>query len=286
MNARPSEFQMARHLLAMWLAVAVAAGVAESAPAVEPAADDAVARQLLADVVAQLPREALTLSGQINVTRRGGMEVKRLLFAMHLDMRSNPSLARYTIRDAIGSDIEELTVLREPGKPPRYEYRAGNPLRSAPLPNLGAAIQQTDISWTDLTLQFLWWERVKRIGRDVVKGRGCHVVDVAAPVRGAAGSELETGQVPWRVRIWIDEQVPMMLRAEAYDAGDRLVRALWVKSFKRIRNRWMIKEMEVQSEPMKHRTHFIVDNLIEGGSPAPVVEDTVQPTPEGKADGG
>lgn len=272
--------------ICMAVAVAVAVGLVCSAPAAEPPSGDVDARQILSDVVAQLPREAITLTGQIAVTRRGGAEEGRLRFAMYLDLRANPTVARYTIRDAFGADREELTVLREPGQPPRYEYRAGSPLKTAPLPDLGSAIQGTDLSWTDLTLQFLWWDRVKRVGRDVVKGRGCHVVDVAAPERGAPGAAHPGGSVPTRVRLWIDEQVPMMLRAEAYDAGDKLVRSLWVKSFKRIRSRWMIKEMEVQAEPAKRRTHFMIDDFQDGTASAPAGEELLQPVPGEKTDGG
>jgi hypothetical protein len=268
------------------VATVLVAGLAWFAVAAEPDAPEPDARQILANVVAQLPREPITLTGQITVTRRRGAEEGHLRFAMFLDLRANPALARYTIRDAFGTDLEELTVLRPPGEAARYEFRSGNPLKPAAMPDMGMTIRETDLSWMDITLQFLWWDGVKRVGRDVVKGRGCHVVDVVAPEGAEPGAARPGQAAPVRVRLWIDEQVPMMLRAEAYDAGGKLVRSLWVKSFKRIRNRWMIKEMEVQAEPAKRRTHFMIDDLQEGAAPAPADEEVLQPVSGEKVDGG
>ena len=49
----------------------------------------------------------------------------------------------------------------------------------------------------------------------------------------------------------------MFLKAEGLDANGKQVRILWVKSFKKIHDRWMLKDMEIQSSPL-HRTKLVV----------------------------
>ena len=41
-----------------------------------------------------------------------------------------------------------------------------------------------------------------------------------------------------KVRLWIDEKLHMLLQAEGMDANGRQVRILWVKSFKKINDRY------------------------------------------------
>ena len=50
----------------------------------------------------------------------------------------------------------------------------------------------------------------------------------------------------------------MLLQAEGYSEDGNLVRRLWVKGFKKINERWMIKDMEIQSYPYRHRTRLRV----------------------------
>jgi hypothetical protein len=49
----------------------------------------------------------------------------------------------------------------------------------------------------------------------------------------------------------------MFLRAEGLDAKGKQVRILWIKSFKKINDRWMLKDLEVQASPI-HRTKLVV----------------------------
>ena len=86
-----------------------------------------------------------------------------------------------------------------------------------------------------------------------------------------------------KVKLWIDKQIPMMLQAEAYDAKGVKVRSLWIKSFKKIKGRWMVREMEIQQEPPSHRTHVTITGLDGQKFEEPGAEDTVAPEPVGKA---
>lgn len=211
---------------------------------------------LLRDVISRLPQEPLDIEGSLLVRRRRGVEVGQLRFHMFLHWGAQPSVATYTIRDNFGRDLERMTVTRASGASPHFRYARGNPPVEAALPGLTDPIQDSDLTWMDLTLSFLWWKGGCVRGEEVLRGRPCYIVDVPAPDEESAGYS--------SVRLWIDRDVRMLLQAEARGADGRPMRRLWVKSMKRVNERWMIKDMEVQSVPAVHRTKLTVEEVTEG----------------------
>jgi len=52
-----------------------------------------------------------------------------------------------------------------------------------------------------------------------------------------------------------------VLQAEGYDVRGELVRRLFMKSFKKIEDRWMVKDMDIQCFPSEHRTNLRVETM-------------------------
>ena len=207
------------------------------------------AQQLLDDVVIQLPREPLEISGDIILRKRRGVVVNELSFQMKLDYGALPATAIYTICDKFGREVEQLKVTRAHGREAEFKYYSGQGHTEAPVPDLFSAVQATDVTWMDLTLSFLWWPGGRITGMESVKGRTCYQVEIPAPT-GWKGSYT-------RIVLSIDKSLHMLLRAEALDAAGKSVRVLWVKSIKKINDRWMLKDLEVQSGPNR-RTKLVV----------------------------
>ncbi len=240
--------------------------------ATDPDTAQPTAQALLDGVVQRLPREPLFIAGELVLKRRKGMVEQRYAFDMYLHWDATPALARYTVRDALGGELEQLTITRAVGQPPRYAYAAGQPLQPAPPPDLSAPLRGTDLSWNDLTLAFLWWRGGKLAGADTVKERPCYMVDVPAP----AGERNACA----RVRLWIDQEACMLLQAEGYTPAGAVQRRLWVKSFKKINDRWMIKDLVIEGSSDARRTELHIQDLEPAGpdgkpapqGPAPAVE--------------
>ena len=209
---------------------------------------DPSAPELLAQVTARLPGAPLLVNGNLIVRKWRGTVVSELGFEMFLHWGSRPALARYTVCDAFGRDLKELTVTRTPNAPAVFRYRAGDPLVASALPDLYEPIGGSDVCWHDLALSFLWWPGATMVRKDEVRGRSCYVVKVPGPPGGRYSSVL----------VWVDRKVRMVLQAEAYDGSGRLQRRLWVKSLKKVDDRWMIKDMEIQGFPRVHRTKLRV----------------------------
>ena len=209
--------------------------------------------QLLDDMRAQFPREPVVINGALEVRKRKGVVTRTLNVEMVLNLGRSPATAKYVLKDAFGKDIGQMTVTRTPGSPARFEYAEGSPPATAALPDLFKPFQDTDVSWMDLTLSFLWWPGGKTIRTETLRGQNSFIVEVEAP----AG---ETGQYR-KVLLWIDEKLHMVLQAEGYDAKGELVRRLFIKSFKKMEERWMLKDMDIQCFPSDHRTNLRVETM-------------------------
>jgi hypothetical protein len=214
----------------------------------------------MAAVRMQLPREPIVLSGELIVRKRRGVVVSKCAFTIELEWGSQPPRAQYTLHSLLGTDLEQLTVIRRPGGDAQLAYATGDPLAPAPIPDLLSPIQKTDLTWTDLTLSFLWWKGGTVRGMEKIRSFNCYVVDVPAP-----------GDKPGpytHARLWIDRKALVLLQAEGWH-DKQLVRRLWVKSVKQIKNaagtdrRWMIKDMEIQSFPSHQRTKLRVRDVAE-----------------------
>lgn len=210
-------------------------------------------QELLGDMVARLPREALTVGGDLILRKRHGVVLTECKFEMKLNWGGQPPSAVYTIMDALGSTLETMTVTRPEGKSLAFKYTRGAADEPAPMPDLYSPIQDTDITWADLTLDFAWWTPTRIVGHEEVRGRACTIVEVRPPSAAAA-----TGRRYATVQLWIDDALKVMLQARGLDAQGKEVRTLWIKGVKKINDRWMIKEMEIQSSPA-HRTKLVVD---------------------------
>ena len=113
----------------------------------------------------------------------------------------------------------------------------------------GDAILGTDVTWSDLSLDYLWWDDASfdaaREG-ETVHGQVCAVVVLRKGER--------------TVRVWIDRKTGCLMQAEEFK-GDRRVRRLWGARIKKFGDRWMANVMEVETEGSGHRTKIVVESL-------------------------
>ncbi len=210
------------------------------------------AQQLLDEVIRALPAIPLQINGTLQSKTTDGKTDRKMQLEMLLDWQAQPPQARYTIRDNFGRPLKFLSVTWPAGAEPEYHFMQGDPLVGAPLPPLGEQIEETDITWIDLSLSFLRWKNGRTSGGEEVRGRDCYVVDIDAP-KGTPGYS--------GVRLWLEPKIHILLRAESYNEKVELMRRLDVKSFKKINDRWFVGEIELQSFPSKHRTYLRVQSV-------------------------
>ena len=107
----------------------------------------------------------------------------------------------------------------------------------------------TDVTWSDLTLDYLWWDDVsfdaEREG-ETVHGQVCTVIVMKKGER--------------QVRVWVDSKTGALMQAEEMKDG-KAVRRLWGTRLKKFGERWMANVMEVETVGSGHRTKITVEEL-------------------------
>ena len=107
----------------------------------------------------------------------------------------------------------------------------------------------TDVTWSDITLDYLWWDDFSFDAEreaESVHGQKCAVVVMKKGDRA--------------VRVWVDRKTGALMQAEEI-AGDRPVRRLWGTRIKKFGDRWMANVMEVETLGSGHRTKITVEEL-------------------------
>ena len=107
----------------------------------------------------------------------------------------------------------------------------------------------TDVTWSDLTLDYLWWDDVsfdaEREG-ETAHGQVCTVIVMKKGER--------------QVRVWVDRKTGALMQAEEIKDG-KAVRRLWGTRLKKFGERWMANVMEVETIGSGHRTKITVEEL-------------------------
>lgn len=182
-------------------------------------ATNATPQELVASCRAMIPAD-VELSGRLVLRNRRGV-VK----AEHA----------YVLTRAAGQT--KLLVDGVPYAPPADSARAAD------------GILGTDVTWSDLSLDYLGWRDVsfdaEREG-ETVHGQVCAVVVLRQGGR--------------TVRAWIDRKTGALLQAEEF-AGERRIRRLWGARLKKFGERWMANVLEVETEGSGHRTKITVEEL-------------------------
>lgn len=149
--------------------------------------------------------------------------------------RKGFSQAEYRYTLVRNGGVTDLTLRDEAGKPVEFE-REGR-------------ILGTDVTWSDITLDYLWWDDFafdEELESESVHGQKCAVVVMKRGDR--------------TVRVWVDRKTGALMQAEELSAG-RPVRRLWGTRIKKFGDRWMANVMEVETLGSGHRTKITVEEL-------------------------
>ena len=110
-------------------------------------------------------------------------------------------------------------------------------------------ICNTDVTWSDIALDYLWWDDfsfdAEREG-ETVHGQVCAVVVMKKGER--------------TVRVWVDRKTGALMQAEEFRDG-KAVRRLWGTRIKKFGERWMANVLEVETVGSGHRTKITVEEL-------------------------
>jgi len=110
-------------------------------------------------------------------------------------------------------------------------------------------VRDTDISYEDLSLHFLYWPDAVIEGEQTMVLQKCWIVRVRPPAK----NESQYGMV----KLWISKADGALMQAEAYDHADRFARRFKVLSGQKTGDGlWMLKQMRIEAANPLRRTDF------------------------------
>ena len=118
----------------------------------------------------------------------------------------------------------------------------------APKDGVGA-IEGTGVEWSDLTLDYLWWDDVKFDPEEKTE---------TPTLFKCARLLLTKGERT--IRVWITYKHGAPEKAEELRNGE-VVRKLWASSIKKFGERWMASRLEVQDVATRRRTRITVEDV-------------------------
>lgn len=209
------------------------------------------AHRVMRAVRQQLPPMPLNLHGFIR-TRQRRVQQDRLLLT-ELRFGDPVPMARYTLADAFGDPVVQVQVRWPDGETEYAQWDAeGDPL---PVPSPSDEVADTGLTWSDLSLDFLWWPDAEMLGKEQVKSRLAFVLLLEAP------PEREDVH---RVKIWVDERALFIVRAELLDEEGELLKRIEVDSIKQVREDfWMVKDLIIRDFVHKRRIGIRFEDVIE-----------------------
>ena len=231
----------AAFLFSALLAACAWCAPAASEPAATAAAGDADAPSPL-DALAAPPAFAEDASAAEILAACRAMVPQDVVIEGRIDRRSRHGtvIAAYRYR-----------LVRKAGKTELKIY--GRDGAEVPFSKEGRLLD-TDIVWSDLALDFLWWSVAEQDAGSVsesIQGITCRVLTLRDGGRA--------------VRVWIDRRTGAMLQAQELD-GDRVARELFSTSLKKFGDRWAPRNIEVGPPGAKYRTKIKVESVEPGGT--------------------
>ena len=158
---------------------------------------------------------------------------------------------------------EQLCVVHSGDCPNQYNWtrtNTHNGQQSAPIE--GQQISWTGARWqyafagsdfwaVDLGLEFLCWPGQRLLKREMRRSRMCNVLESANPTPAPDGYS--------RVVSWIDTETGGLVRAEAYDVHNKLLKEFEPKEFKKVKGRWELRQMRIRNVQTGSQTVFELD---------------------------
>lgn len=226
-------------------------GSADEDPFPSPQAKGAA---LLAAARSTLPQAPLDMVGELIVRRPRGQVLASYRFAMLLNYGACPPRARFTLYGQEGTFRSQLVLTR--GDTPGAVFLDADDQPLPAPPALTDRIGRSDVTWLDLSLDYLWWTEARRTGSERVRGRDCHIVEVTPPPGAPPGVRA--------MRLWLDQEISTLLQAEEIGEDGAVTRRMWIRSVRRHDDRWMIRDLEIDAAGSGHRTRLhVLDSSME-----------------------
>ena len=232
--------------------------VAPNGKVASAVAEEATALEVLGICRAMLPVRPIELTGALILRSRKGIVTSE--YDYRLVMRRGDDISLLTVKlmpRGETNEIAAVTLSRRQGQKTVIRLSRPGVPESEVVDSLLSRVQGTDVTWLDLSFDFLWWPNASyeadREGESV-HGQKCRVILVRPDVEIKGLSA---------VRLWVDRKTGCLMQAEQIGEDGRPIRRLWGTRVKKMDGKWMVSVLEVETLGARHRTKITVDGLRE-----------------------
>ena len=233
-----------------------AAATIARAPAV--LSSEASAADVLRACRAMLPIRPVELKGSLILRNRRGISQSEHDYRLYMSRTREIALLKVQLFPrGETNEVASVVISRRAGVKPSIQLSKAGSARSEVVSSPLERVLETDVTWLDLTFDFLWWTdaayEAEREGESV-HGQKCRVILVKPEVK------IDGLQA---VRLWVDKKTGCLMQAEQVGADGKPIRRLWGTRIKKFDGKWMVSVLEVETLGSKHRTKITVDDIKE-----------------------
>ncbi len=229
----------------------------------ENATDGLTPQQLLWQARMMFPQEELTVTGHLGTAEKRGMNERRRPYRLKLDWSGGVPTADcqlFDTEEAMGL-LQHAELTRIQGKPSLTLINADG-VRTENV-RLNTPIGETDLTWMDLTFDYLWWHQVRMLDEAELErreissrqsGRNCLVLEAEPPTpQWGLGA----------VRLWIDKATGNLIQvAQLDEAKEKVVRTMYAQRIGREEGRWVPREFRVARTGVARVTKLYVGSIV------------------------
>jgi negative regulator of sigma E activity len=210
---------------------------------------------ILQSVLEQFPTRPLELDGSLLIKNKKGFISHSYQFHASININAEIPTAKYSFFIPEAKSFFILETSLQPDGTQNTIFKKGNPSKQVKAPPLDSPILGSDITWENLSFQFLKWTNVVYVGSDTVLGLKSSIIKLY-PTK-----HLDTVHY----KIWVANKNHALMRFQEYDADNKLKRTIWIKSLKKIDGGFTVKDLEAEAFPVMHRTKIKINSFIEVG---------------------
>ncbi len=233
-----------------WLLCALAALFRFSMLAAAPASERSTmeGRALAQELIATRPPQETQIYGSLKIRNADGKPTE-VPIRYSVQFETNGWRDIYETQPVGELPGQRLTVQHSEGKPNEYRVESSQTNKqSSGQQTYAIPFAKSDFWITDLGLEFLHWPDQRIVKKEMRRGRACQVLESINPATGNGAYS--------RVLSWVDNETGGLVRAEAYDSSNKLLKEFSPRHFTKVKGHWEIKEIEIRNDQTDSRTHL------------------------------
>jgi hypothetical protein len=202
-------------------------------------------RALADELLGARPPKETQIYGTLKVRNGDGKSVETPI-RYSIQLGTNGWSDIYETQPVGDRPAQRLVIRHVDGEPNEYTVASTQTNQPKTHQSYSIPFSGSDFWITDLGLEFLHWPEQRLLKKEMRRGRACQVLESVNPTPENGGYS--------RVVSWVDTESGGLVRAEAYDAHNKLLKQFSPRHFTNVKGHWEIREIEIRNDQTDSRT--------------------------------